>query len=520
MKIASIHLRHFKRFTNLRISELPESAKLVVLIGPNGSGKSSVFDALHAKAIVLHRWGWQPEHSGYWNKTYADHEFEVRNPWNNIDIQFHGSAPSSDKEAWARSVYVRSAHRNNPSIELTSLSRIPSIVDEPRPQRLIDNDAATTANYIRLVSTLNLKMFDPARAGMTLGDFLASVVGSLRDAVERLFDNPPLQLNDLGSPLVDSTFRFTKGAAQAFSYENLSGGEKAAFDLLLDLVVKTTELTDTVFCIDEPEAHMGLRLQGSLLRELYGLVPDNCQLWIATHSVGVMRAAHALNQEHPGAVVFLDFGGRDFDDPTEIRPATIDHTGWRQMHDVLLEDVGDLVVPDRIVFCEGEHGFDAHCYGIIFGEKYPDTAFVSVGGKRDLGRYRGVFQKIVKAQTILLRDRDNMSDPEVQRAKLKGISVLGRPNIEYYLLDGEVLDALCNKYAGGDPVRLREARAAAGKKEDPKAAAEDLRMWAIKVLGVHNAGDNRVAFLQDTMAPLVRPGLKVYAELERDVFGE
>jgi hypothetical protein len=36
----------------------------------------------------------------------------------------------------------------------------------------------------------------------------------------------------------------------------LSGGEKAAFDLLLDLVIKRREFNDTVFFIDEPEAHM------------------------------------------------------------------------------------------------------------------------------------------------------------------------------------------------------------------------------------------------------------------------
>jgi chromosome segregation ATPase len=47
MKIASIQLRDFKRFTELAIQEIPESAQLVVMLGPNGSGKSSVFDAFN-----------------------------------------------------------------------------------------------------------------------------------------------------------------------------------------------------------------------------------------------------------------------------------------------------------------------------------------------------------------------------------------------------------------------------------------------------------------------------------------
>ena len=47
------------------------------------------------------------------------------------------------------------------------------------------------------------------------------------------------------------------------------GGEKAAFDLLLDIFVKKAEYNDTVFCIDEPEAHMNPKLQGKLLEELF-----------------------------------------------------------------------------------------------------------------------------------------------------------------------------------------------------------------------------------------------------------
>ena len=46
MKIKSIKLEGFRRFKNLTIEGLPETARLVVMVGPNRSGKSSVFDAL------------------------------------------------------------------------------------------------------------------------------------------------------------------------------------------------------------------------------------------------------------------------------------------------------------------------------------------------------------------------------------------------------------------------------------------------------------------------------------------
>ncbi len=47
MKLKSIKLSDFKRFSNLCISNIPETAKLVMLTGPNGSGKTSVFEAFN-----------------------------------------------------------------------------------------------------------------------------------------------------------------------------------------------------------------------------------------------------------------------------------------------------------------------------------------------------------------------------------------------------------------------------------------------------------------------------------------
>ena len=54
MRIKSVRLKNYKRFTELAIADLPETARLVVLVGPNGTGKSSVFDSflLKAKAAV------------------------------------------------------------------------------------------------------------------------------------------------------------------------------------------------------------------------------------------------------------------------------------------------------------------------------------------------------------------------------------------------------------------------------------------------------------------------------------
>lgn len=47
MKIKEIKLNRFKRFTDLLITDIPETAKLVVLVGTNECGKTSVFEGLN-----------------------------------------------------------------------------------------------------------------------------------------------------------------------------------------------------------------------------------------------------------------------------------------------------------------------------------------------------------------------------------------------------------------------------------------------------------------------------------------
>ena len=529
MKIKSIRLRDFKRFTDLTISELPETAKLVVLIGPNGCGKSSVFDALHGKAVVRHHWGWPTEQLGYWNKQYSSEDGKESPGFDDakkIGIDFHGVSPTN-RESWMRAVYTRSAYRNDPIVQIQQLRRVGSVVDEHRFARMIDNDASVRLNYERIVSDAFEEAFERSDGKITLDDFRKQIIGDIREAIQRLFDNPQLDLNSLGSPLRDGTFRFNKGEAEQFSYDNLSGGEKSAFDLILDLVVKCREYDDTVFCIDEPEAHLGLRLQAKLLKELYRLIPANCQLWIATHSIGMMRAAYDLEQENPGTVTFLDFDKKDFDQPAIITPSRIDRTAWEAMHRIVLEDLAALIVPDKIILCEGkpgEKGLDAECYNTIFAEKHSNTLFVSTGGKGEGTNYAAVVKSIVKAKVILLRDKDNLSDQGIEKEKAEGKRILSRTKIEDYLLDDEVLRDLCKKYAGDDESKVNELlqlkQIKLEGKHDTKAIVNDLRKWTIHSLGVRNAGDNYSSFLQDTIAPLIQPDMEVYRELEKDIFGD
>ena len=509
MKIASIHLQNFKRFTDLTIQNIPATAKLVVLLGPNGCGKSSVFEALHKTDYSYKRPGASVVNSNYYPKVDTQPE--------NRDIKFHNPVQSEMKKA----IYVRTAYRNDPVINVDSIQNPRSAIDTQRFGYMIENDVTVSYNYQKLISNAIEHAFKKEERKKSLGDFQDETLGEVQDAMRRLF--PDLVLNGLGNPANHRSFTFDKGTSNNFLYQNLSGGEKAAFDLLLDIFVKREEYDDTVFCIDTPETHMNPKLQGDLLEELFRLMNDKSQLWIATHAIGMMRKALQLYEEHGEEIVFLDFSDKDFDSQAVIEPTKPNRRFWEQTHKVALDDLAALVVPDQIVICEGEHGdkgFDAECYNQIFSEEFPNTKFISAGGKRDLQNYISVVGAVTEGATIFgLRDLDQATHEEVIRLQQEGIKVL-QGKIEDYLLADDVLGALC-QYYGLEPhdEKVNELIALRKNIPDIKKAADQIRRRVI-AWGVNGAGDSREGFLRDTVAPRIKPGMLTYEKLKQIIFGQ
>ena len=511
MKIDSIHLQNFKRFTDLKIQNIPATAKLVVLLGPNGYGKSSVFDALHYKSC---------QYRGVSHSGNADYYSKILTQSQRLDIELH-NASQSDPDI-GKAIYVRTAYRNTPVINVDSIQRMPSAIQEKRFSSMIENDAAVAGNYQRLISNALERAFRKEDREITLGQFQKEILGEIQVAMKRLF--PDLVLNSLGNPLSDRDFTFDKGTSSNFLYKNLSGGEKSAFDLLLDIFIKRVEYDDTVFCIDEPEAHMNPRLQGDLLEELFRLMNDKSQLWIATHAIGMMRKALQLYEEHREEIVFLDFSDGDFDsqEVVIIEPRIPDRRFWEQTHEIALDDLAALVMPDQIVICEGSHGdkgFDAECYNQIFSEEFPSTKFISAGGKGGLHNYIPVIGAIAEGAKVFgLRDLDQATIGEVSDLKQEGIQVLEQGQIEDYLLADEVLGVLCqdNEHCTGKVDELIELRDNASHIKD---AANKIRQKVI-VWGMSGAGETRGGFLRDIIAPLIKPGMSTYDELKQIIFGQ
>ena len=273
---------------------------------------------------------------------------------------------------------------------------------------------------------------------------------------------------------------------------------------------------------------MNPKLQGDLLEELFQLMNDKSQLWIATHAIGMMRKALQLYEQHGEKVVFLDFDdnrdNRDFDsqEVVVIEPEKPDRGFWERTHEVALDDLAALVVPDQIVICEGSHGdkgFDAECYNQIFSEEFPNTKFISAGGKGGLHNYIPVIGAIAEGAKVFgLRDRDQATIGEVSDLKQEGIQVLEQGQIEDYLLAGEVLGVLCqdNEHCTGKVDELIELRDNASHIKD---AANKIRQKVI-VWGMSGAGETREGFLRDTIAPLIKPKMLTYDELKQIIFGQ
>ena len=532
MRIKEITFDSFKRFKHLKIRGLKDTVKLVILVGPNGSGKSSVFEGLNH---------WHKLHA---YNSFGDNDFYVKKGGSNsegwfqkaVNVDFYGGNP--DREAAHRTFYFRTAYRNEADFTIREIKRTGDPSESIRFDKLISTDAAVSMNYKRLISQTLKKVYCGSRDSLSVEELRNELIGQVQKSLSNVFDE--LQLEGVGDPLVDGSFYFAKGESKGFHYKNLSAGEKSAFDLILDLVVQREYYPRAVYCIDEPETHMHTSLQSRLLAELYSLIPDEGQMWITTHSIGMLKTAREIELGNPGTVSFFDFSDVDFDSVVEIRPAKIDSTIWHKFMELSFGELSDLIAPKTIIFCEGNplatknQKFDAKVYQTIFGDLECAPCFVSVGSCSEVENTASTSAKIVNSiltssKIICLIDRDDRTDAEVIELRERGIRVLSRRHLESYLLDDEVIGRLCQNVGklellGSLLEKKRQAinNLASRNKmpDDMKSAAPEIVDSLKRSLGLCQSGGSPAAFMRDTLAPLFTPDLVVYQELYKDIFGE
>lgn len=292
MKIREVKINKFKRFTDLTIKDIPGTAKLVILVGPNGCGKTSIFEAFNHWYKYKGYSRWNNNHQSYFVKN-GDNDTLGPGFWvdNRVDIIAYDE-PLNEQNNIKGKFYFRTAHRNEPDFTTQHLSKQEDPRNSNRFDTLMATDITVSSNYQRLVSNTLSGVFDASNNRKTVEELREKLIGKIKKSLSNVFDD--LQFSNIGEPLVNGSFYFTKGRSENFHYKNLSAGEKSAFDIILDLVIKSDSFDNSVYCIDEPEAHMHTALQAKLLAEMYNLINYKSQLWLATHSIGMLQQAKEL----------------------------------------------------------------------------------------------------------------------------------------------------------------------------------------------------------------------------------
>ena len=510
----------FKRFGSLEIEALGADVDLVVMLGPNGSGKSSVFDAFLQ---------WARSQGKRSRNTVPNEYFDSETGmFGEPEVILHGVGAPNFSGPLGALVHVRTAHRNTPDVLVNSIQKQEEFHRRGRIDRMAETDAALAEHYQRLIARFvpilsNLESDDAVRDIETVRANLAPVQDSLMRVL------PHLRFTNLGDATSGGSFYFNRDGIRAFRYESLSGGEKAVFDLLLDIHIAATELGTPLICLDEPEIHLNPAIQASVLTELMQLLPVGSQLWIATHSVGMIRRAFDISAETPNRVAFLDFGKVEGPAPdVHLEPSRPSRQLLREAMFIALDDLARLLAPEVLVLCEGslisdrKREWDEQVYRQIFRDLHARVEFKSIGGKGDLTQAAAIASVIAPGTHILkLRDRDDLtlqnrtrlldSDPNLR--------VLKRHSLESYLLDDEVLDAL----AGDRDTRVENAvdklkatrEGAIRPNGSAKGALGAVFEVAKKVLGnTEGLGENPSQFSADVLAKLITPDMKVRQELE------
>lgn len=212
MKIKKIHIKQFKRFTDLTIQNIPNTARLVILVGPNGCGKTSIFEAFN-QWYRYKGWGWGANDVTYFEKinfTKESHYFDLGQ---NVNIDFYDLKNESNREQIHGKFYFRSAYRNDPNFSISSLSRMENPANRVQ-DNLMNTDTKVSENYQRLISKTMTGLYSGNYDELKVKELREKILGKIQSSLNNIF--PDLQLLDIGDPLEDGSFFFKKGIIEKY----------------------------------------------------------------------------------------------------------------------------------------------------------------------------------------------------------------------------------------------------------------------------------------------------------------
>ena len=532
MKIKKLHLKKYKRFSDLTIDLGETPKRIIALVGPNGCGKSSVFDAMLFHNNAYNTIG----NTG--NKTYVYHSLDKEANYNYQNVEIIFDAGTFDAVRNAKKTdglentlfSFRSSFRYNGNLNVQESKAVTEIRrNDFGATTAADIDQRIEQSYRRLKIKYDKYMNDndcrPSEAK-------AHIIGELNNAVSNCLK---IKVDNLGNiEAGQGTFFFKKDdTTNAFEYNVLSSGEKEVVDILLDIYLRKDEYTDSIFIIDEPELHLNTAIQRKLLIEINRMVPENCQIWVATHSIGFLRALQDELNEVSQIIEFKE-DNKWASQAYTLTPMVKSRNNWRNLFETALDDLTGLVSPKCIVYCEGraeptrtggERGFDAAVFNSIFGEKYPDTLFISSGGNTELDQRSEIAISILSkvfsdVEILVLKDRDMASGKDTTEADRQmylsnnpqNHRVLNRFEIENYLYDKEVL----KKYCEINEKTFDEAAYDAFVTDVVNQQIKDNTGHIRNFCGI--VGSINAEVFKKNLAKVIDDSMQVYKELERVIF--
>ena len=467
MFINKLQLKNFKRFTALTVDLTGQQdenpPKLVLLIGANGSGKSCIFDAFECLDFITvdrkERGVFFPAEKVTNNYYFKDGDIK------NLSVGMSGSegywgghedliclieeqkTPSGIVMDYLNNPYKfygRSAFRNIAYLNTDRHAgefgeqKIDNVVKQnlDRTEKLIDSDQrwetdivyACTDNIKRevLVNSINSSLNNI---------FSKNLIGKFQ------IESIKVDIGGLKSSLALEVL-IRKGDS-IFVYEYLSAGEKQLFTILLNLHLRKKYLENTIIYLDEIDLHLNTSIQSDLLKEITeNLIPDNSQVWVASHSLGFIDYARQKTYKYDEITeteveikkVILDFDNLNFDEVQVLKPERRDNL---KVYDIAVpqETLAVLFQDKQKIYCENKN--DKY-YNLLALENkifLPETDKNAVFLRLQNNKENDAFGII---------DRDYLSDPERQKLmkKFKNIKVLEYYCFENYLYHPDNINEL------------------------------------------------------------------------------
>jgi hypothetical protein len=369
---------------------------LVLIIGVNGSGKSCIFDAFEAVSSKTKDDTMPPP--SYYRKN-ADKEFQVTIEFSNRQIITRHDNKKWPDDLSPMAFYGRSSLRQVPQLTRMTLWQGGAVnfeKDSDRPRMYIERDKRFEND---LDKTAELILKDVFQSRQYASQIVERYINPINEAFSRIFgedNDTQLTLLELIPPLEDkvANILFKKGDFEVH-YNYLGNGEKEVFNILINLLSRTPFYQDTIYYLDELDLHLNTKLQYALLKEIVeNWIPDGCQLWTASHSLGFIEYAN----EHG---IIIDFDDLNFDHPQTLFAQPKNRYEVFEIA-VSKEFLSKVVEGKTIVFSENT---DTPFYNSV-GIK--DTIFFTAIDKND------VFFKAKNLHYHGLIDRDFLSDEEIQ----------------------------------------------------------------------------------------------------------